>query len=77
MLRNGSSTVVRRAPTANRDAAGGGQKNAPPPPPPAPDAPVQRPDYSETDWDALRAAYPRDAERVKRAMFIVSAATEN
>ncbi|MCE4187621.1 hypothetical protein [Mycobacterium tuberculosis] len=63
MLRNGSSTVVRRAPTANRDAA--------------PDAPVQRPDYSETDWDALRAAYPRDAERVKRAMFIVSAATEN
>ncbi|KXN94007.1 hypothetical protein C3R33_17955 [Mycobacterium tuberculosis] len=60
MLRNGSSTVVRRAPTANRDAA-----------------PVQRPDYSETDWDALRAAYPRDAERVKRAMFIVSAATEN
>ncbi|WP_078446710.1 hypothetical protein [Mycobacterium tuberculosis] len=61
MLRNGSSTVVRRAPTANR----------------APDAPVQRPDYSETDWDALRAAYPRDAERVKRAMFIVSAATEN
>ncbi|ESK71054.1 hypothetical protein O216_17210, partial [Mycobacterium tuberculosis variant bovis 04-303] len=47
------------------------------PPPAAPDAPVQRPDYSETDWDALRAAYPRDAERVKRAMFIVSAATEN
>ncbi|WP_438942288.1 hypothetical protein [Mycobacterium tuberculosis] len=46
-------------------------------PPAAPDAPVQRPDYSETDWDALRAAYPRDAERVKRAMFIVSAATEN
>ncbi|ABQ75008.1 hypothetical protein MRA_3225 [Mycobacterium tuberculosis H37Ra] len=69
MLRNGSSTVVRRAPTANRDAAGGGIK--------MPDAPVQRPDYSETDWDALRAAYPRDAERVKRAMFIVSAATEN
>ncbi|AAK47623.1 hypothetical protein MT3282 [Mycobacterium tuberculosis CDC1551] len=26
MLRNGSSTVVRRAPTANRDAAGGGIK---------------------------------------------------
>ncbi|ACT26329.1 hypothetical protein DSI35_05870 [Mycobacterium tuberculosis] len=74
MLRNGSSTVVRRAPTANRDAAGGGIKM---PPPAAPDAPVQRPDYSETDWDALRAAYPRDAERVKRAMFIVSAATEN
>ncbi|CKR70138.1 Uncharacterised protein [Mycobacterium tuberculosis] len=47
------------------------------PPPAASDAPVQRPDYSETDWDALRAAYPRDAERVKRAMFIVSAATEN
>lgn len=74
VLRNGSSTVVRRAPTANRDAAGGGIKM---PPPAAPDAPVQRPDYSETDWDALRAAYPRDAERVKRAMFIVSAATEN
>jgi hypothetical protein len=40
------------------------------PPPAAPGAPAQRPDYSETDWDALRAAYPRDAERVKRAMFI-------
>lgn len=55
----------RRQASANRE------------PPAAPDAPVQRPDYSETDWDALRAAYPRDAERVKRAMFIVSAATEN
>ena len=32
--------------------------------------PPVRPDYSETDWDALRAAYPRDAKRVKRAMFI-------
>lgn len=66
----------RRQASANRerDAAGGGIKM---PPPAAPDAPVQRPDYSETDWDALRAAYPRDAERVKRAMFIVSAATEN
>lgn len=53
----------RRQASANREPA-------------APDAPVQRPD-SETDWDALRAAYPRDAERVKRAMFIVSAATEN
>ncbi|MXI80368.1 hypothetical protein GR254_09115, partial [Mycobacterium tuberculosis] len=42
-----------------------------------PDDPCTTPDYSETDWDALRAAYPRDAERVKRAMFIVSAATEN
>lgn len=35
VLRNGSSTVVRRAPTANRDAAGGGIKM---PPPAAPDA---------------------------------------
>jgi hypothetical protein len=40
------------------------------PPPAAPGSPAQRPDYSETDWDALRATYPRDAERVKRAMFI-------
>lgn len=32
--------------------------------------PAQRPDFSNADWDKLRAAYPRDADRLKRAMFI-------
>ena len=30
----------------------------------------QRPDFSEANWDALQKAYPRDAKRLKRAMYI-------
>lgn len=30
----------------------------------------QRPDFSGADWDKLQKAYPRDAKRLKRAMYI-------
>jgi hypothetical protein len=40
------------------------------PPPTVPGNPAQRPDFADTDWDAFRAVYPHDADRVKRAMFI-------
>ncbi len=47
VLRNGSSTVVRRAPTANNVTRPGGD---------APPAQILR-GPCETDWDALQAAY--------------------
>ncbi|WP_457135588.1 hypothetical protein [Mycobacteroides abscessus] len=40
------------------------------PPRPVLGAPAQRPDFSDVDWDALQAAFPRDARRMKRAMYI-------
>lgn len=40
------------------------------PPPAAPGGPAQRPDFSEVDWDKLKATYPDDAHRVMRAMFL-------
>ena len=30
----------------------------------------QRPDFSGADWEALQRAYPRDAKRLQRAMYI-------
>lgn len=40
------------------------------PPPAVPGHRAQRPDYSNVDWDALQSAYPRDARRLKRSMYI-------
>ncbi|WP_293023272.1 hypothetical protein, partial [Mycolicibacterium sp.] len=40
------------------------------PPPAKPGDPAQRPDFTDVDWDALGRAYPRDVQRVKRAMYI-------
>lgn len=40
------------------------------PTPAAPGGPAPRPDFSEADWDKLKAAYPDDAHRLMRAMFI-------
>lgn len=59
----------RRQATANREP-GPEAFGIKLPPPAAPGYPAQRPDFTETDWDALQAAYPRDAQRVKRAMYI-------
>lgn len=40
------------------------------PPPTRPGERAQRPDFSEANWDALQRAYPRDGQRLKRAMYI-------
>jgi hypothetical protein len=40
------------------------------PPPAPPGGPAQRPDFSEADWDKLKAAYPDGARGLLRAMFI-------
>jgi hypothetical protein len=40
------------------------------PPPAAPGAPAQRPDFSEIDWDKLKATYPDGAHGLMRAMFL-------
>lgn len=40
------------------------------PPPTAPGRPVARPDFSEIDWDKLKASYPDGAHGLMRAMFL-------
>ena len=40
------------------------------PRPAGPGEAAPRPDFSEVDWDALKAAYPNDAPRLKRAMYL-------
>ena len=40
------------------------------PPPAAPGGPASRPDFSEVDWDKLKAAYPDGAHGLMRAMFL-------
>jgi hypothetical protein len=40
------------------------------PPPARPGGPTPRPDFSEVDWDRLKAEYPDGAHGLKRAMFI-------
>lgn len=40
------------------------------PPPAAPGGRPPRPDFSETDWEKLKSAYPEDARRLMRAMFL-------
>lgn len=40
------------------------------PPPAPPGGPAQRPDFSEIDWDKLKAAYPDGAYGLMRAMFL-------
>lgn len=40
------------------------------PPPAAPGSPSQRPDFSEADWDKMKATYPDDAHRLMRTMFL-------
>lgn len=59
----------RRQASANRDP-GPEEFGLKLPPLTAQGNPAQRPDFSNVDWDHLQAAYPRDADRLKRAMFI-------
>ncbi|WP_099025894.1 hypothetical protein [Mycolicibacterium palauense] len=40
------------------------------PRPARPGEPMPRPDFSGIDWDKLKAAYPKDAHRLMRAMFL-------
>jgi hypothetical protein len=40
------------------------------PPPAVPGSPAQRPDFSEIDWDKLKATYPDGARGLMRAMFL-------
>ncbi|MEH3128681.1 MAG: hypothetical protein PGN27_01815 [Mycolicibacterium neoaurum] len=40
------------------------------PSPAAPGGPASRPDFSEVDWDKLKAAYPDGAHGLMRAMFL-------
>lgn len=40
------------------------------PPKPPRGAPAPRPDFSEVDWEKLKAKYPEDARKLLRSMFI-------
>jgi hypothetical protein len=59
----------RRQASANREP-GPEEFGIKMPQPATPGDPAPRPDFSEVDWDRLKAKYPDGAHGLKRAMFI-------
>ena len=59
----------RRQASANREP-GPEEFGIKMPQPTIPGGPAPRPDFSEVDWDRLKAKYPDGAHGLKRAMFI-------